>query len=171
MKKISPIYSSEEQHRIGHQDFNHVDLRIGHFYRKLAEYQQKRFNRVVASIGNKLNVNLNQNPVKMILIRQIALNTVRIEEAELYLINHPVDKWVAEVENWLIKAQRERREAISLLSIMTKVTDRKKKVAGFAELRDVLREEENLPKTENRSITPNGHTRRFFNDKSSKKAE
>jgi len=163
MKKKSPFATDKEIEILKKLNPHQIDTRIGHYYRKLEKFQKRRFTRITASIAKRLGLKLNQCPVEIILIRQIALNTIRIEEAELYLLNHAEEKWENEkLEKWLVTAQKERREAIKDLSSLSKMTGKKGEVDKFKDLRDALRSTEKLPESKKVRYNPDGHDRRHY---------
>lgn len=162
MKKLSPLYSTKEYQKIIDSNPEKVDIRIGFFFSKLPTYQKQRFNRIVTSIARKLNVALNQCQIEIILIRQIALDTIKIDEAELFLINNPESKWVSQTEEFLFKAKKERREAIKDLCTVMQIQGKKSGLDNFGELRDSLREAENLDKGKELIMPKDGHDRRHY---------
>ena len=163
MKNKEIGYDGHNQYSINKRDFNATDVRIGHFYRKLGDYQKRRFNRIVNSLAYKLNLALNQCPIEMILMRQIALMTVKIDEAELQIINNPEEKYASDAEAWILRAQKERRGALELLSRMGKSKEKRKSVTSYDDLRNILRDKEDLPATVT-EIKKDGHQRRAHND-------
>lgn len=134
--------------------------RIGSYYSELQHYQKLRFDKIVRDIAHKFRVYVKANPLEYILIRQIALNTIRIDEAERALILGKEPQYTSAVEKWLFSAQKERREAIQTLFTLFKTDETKKKLSNFDALRDTLRTEVDLPPSENK-INPDGHDRRF----------
>lgn len=161
-KKVYPIATKEEREDLRRLDGLSKDsIRIGIFYSKLTQHQKSRFQRIVKSLARKLALELNRNPLEMILVRQIALNSIRIEDAELSIIEGENPKYMSNVEKWLFLAQKERRDAISLLATVARVTEKSDRVSSFKVLRDVLREEEGLPPTEEGDFSTGGYKRRF----------
>lgn len=141
------------------------NIRIGAYYSKLKTNQKKRFDKIVLSISNKLKINSIKNPLEIILVRQIALNTVRIEEAELAMFNSNDEKYLVAIEKWLFSAQRERREAMSTLMTLTKKEKGKSTTDSFGKLRDILRDEKGLEKsTSEVELPPDGHDRRHYDN-------
>ena len=136
--------------------------RIGAYFSKLNTHQKKRFQSVVKSITHKFSVTARQNPLEIILIRQIALNTIRIEQAELDILNGGEDKYLSAIEKWLFSAQKERREAISTFFNIQKRDDIQEKSGGFGDLRNILRDDEDLPPSEEISEKPTSTQRRHY---------
>ncbi len=143
------------------KNFQAIDLRIGAYFSSLTKHQKTRFKRIEGSLARKLGLKLNQSPIEMILVRQIALNTVRIEEAELDIINNKEEEYGKKIEDWLFRAQRERREAISTLTTITKVSKTKTGENKFGIFREVFRDNEKLKKSKKTEIQPDGHDRRY----------
>lgn len=163
MKKIDPTQTRREKDNLD-KDYNAVDLRVGHYFRKLSKPQKQRFNRIVNSIAYKYGLALNRHPTEMIIIRDVALFTVRIEAAQRRILGGELPEYIDEMEEWIFKAQKERRESINLLSKLVKVTEKKDGVKTFGDLRDILREKEGLEKSKKSEINPDGHDRRHYDD-------
>jgi hypothetical protein len=165
MKLQSPEGSQKDRAKYQKLDEQEQqNIRLGMCYQKLEDYQRARFDRIVGSLARDIGINRYQSPREMILIRQIALNTIRIERAELDIMEGKVEAYVSKVETWLIKMQRERCNALKTLSTITKVAKKKARVSSFTVLRDTLRKEERLPKTEQRDLAKDGHDRRYYDD-------
>ena len=100
--------------------------------------------------------------MEMLLVRQIAIDTIRIDKAHAELVEMPNIDYAADAEKWLFLAKKERREAINLLATLTRVTEKRDGVDRFGDLRDTLRKEEKLPKSDNTTRKPDGHDRRYY---------
>jgi len=169
MKRISPALTTKEQEKINSlRLITSVDVRVGRYYSHLETHQRKRFKNIVSSITTKYGIKQRDHPVETLLIRQIALNTIRIEETELELRNIPDEKWHSDKEKWLFLAQKERREAIALLNTILQVNRRKHKIGAFEMLRGDLRAEEGL-ETSKTDYVLDGHDRRFYEPQSTEK--
>jgi len=140
-----------------------ADIRIGAYYSKLKTNQKKRFDHIVRAITYKFKIYPRKSPLETILVRQIALNTVRIEEAELAWIDEDKDRYDSPINKWLFDAQKERRQTIESLSTIMKREGKKGGMEGFGKLRNILRDEQDLPKSET-EVTPTGHDRRHYDD-------
>jgi len=161
MKKLSPLFTQKEAARLAGAKGGKQDLRIGQYYTTLPKNNKDRFNRIAGSLARRYDLALNKYPAEMLLIRQIAMDTLKIEELELHLLNNPQDKWVSMAEKWLLLAKKERRETISTLSTLVKVTEKTDKVVKFDDLRNVLRVSEDLPESTTK-MSEDGHKRRYF---------
>jgi len=161
MKKIDPTATLREKGLIEKKDFKAIDIRVGHYFRKLDKEQKYRFNRIVHSIARKYMLALNRYPTEMLLIRDIALLTVRIEMMEREVLGKAL---CMQEEELILKWQKERREAINLLTKIVKVAEKKDGVKGFGDLRNILREKEGLDKSNKSQINPDGHDRRYYDD-------
>ncbi len=139
-----------------------LSIRIGVYYSKLKTNQKKRFNSIVKAICKKFVIYIRKHPLEMILVRQIALNTIRIEEVELALMEGAIEKYSDAKEKWLFSAQKERRDAMTTLQSLLKVGDNRKSVGNFDKMRDLLRDEEDLPPAKPMEKTPDGHDRRAY---------
>jgi len=140
------------------------DIQVGRFYSKLDRNTQGRFKRIVGSLVRKLNLNIRSSPAEMLLIRQIAYNSIRIENAEKAILSGEQEIYSSDAEKWLFLAQKERRDAISLLDTMTKVAKRRKGIGASDLLRGVLRESEELDITKHEGTSPDAKDRRTHND-------
>ena len=140
------------------------NLRIGAYYSKLKTNQKKRFEAITRAISHRFKIFARKNPLEILLVRQIALNTIRIEEAELALIEGGQEKYLAAIEKWLFLAQKERREAISTFFSIMKRDNTKKSGDGFGDLRDLLRDEEGLEPSEEALESPTSTDRRHYDD-------
>lgn len=172
MKRNNPIVTYNEKRKILslEKKVDKIDVRIGRYYSNLEEYQKKRFDRLVGSLARRYDIALNQSPMEMILIRQIALNTIRIEEAELYLVKNPDQQWSTDVEKWLFLSQKERREAINLLSTLVQAGSKQDKAASFDSIRNILRTEEGLKESKT-EIKETGYQKRYYDKASTQKPE
>ena len=138
-----------------------IDYGIELYYKKLNEEKKGRFDRIVTSIVKNFDLKKSKNPLETLLARQIALNTIRIEEAELDIIDQKFAKYGDKIEKWLFSAQKERRDAMTTLSNLLKAVGIKGKKDSYFNLRDDLREDEGLGKSENNQVNPDGHDRRY----------
>src|SRR3990167_66636 len=123
MQPIDPTINTREALSLSKKErkASLVMCRFGEFFLKLNIKQQKRFHRIVGSLARHYGISQNQAPMEMILIRQIAMNTIKIEDGEAHIMDNPDKKWVSGVEDFLIKLQKERREAIESLATLAKV--------------------------------------------------
>ena len=140
------------------------NIRIGAYYSKLKTNQKKRFESIASAISRKFKIFSRKNPLEMLLVRQIALNTIRIEEAELAILNGGEEKFLAAVEKWLFLAQKERREAIATFFSITKRDKTESKDINLGFLRGELRKEENLPPSKELMDNPKSSDRRDYKD-------
>lgn len=154
MKRLSPIVGQEVAGKDTpaklarfESEADATDARIGSYWSKLTYRQKERFTRISKSIQRQLKVYPQRNPLETILVRQIALNTIRIELAESDLLEDKEDKYSSNMEKWLLLAQKERRDAITTLSSLIKAEGRKDKLTDFGGLRNILRKDEDLPPT------------------------
>jgi len=166
MQPKSAIKNTREEKAIELIDRNSdkLNIRIGAYYTKLKTNQKSRFNSIVKSITTKLEVTNRHNPMEMLLVRQIALNTIRIEEAELDVMEGHEEKYLAAIEKWLFNAQKERRDAMTTLSTILKVNSKKGGVGSFTGMRSALRSSENLPESELTETPPDSHDRRYHDE-------
>jgi len=141
-----------------------TEARIGAYFRKLTKDQKARFNRIVSSICKKEGVTYAKYPIELILIRQIALNTVRIEQGELEILDGRAEAYTSDAEKWLLALQKERREAMKDLILLLKTGDKKGHINKFSDIRDSLREEDGLEKSPEPDNAPTGHERRSYDD-------
>jgi hypothetical protein len=149
------------------ENFDNKDAlgaRIGLFYHKLPKAQKKRFDKVSYTIVKKMKLDFARNPLEVLLVRQIAMNTIKIEQAELDLIEGKAEHYTSDVEKWLFLAQKERRETMLNLVMIAKTADKKSGTSKFGDLRDELREEQGLEKSELKELSPDGHDRRSYDD-------
>ena len=162
MKKNNPLMTTHEADRLKNLKPEKTDLRIGKFYSHLYDWQKKKFDRIVSTVARKYDLELNRNPVEMILIRQIAMCFVRIDEGELFLRHNADHKWVTDLDNkWLPTMRKELREALRDLSTMVKVQEKQGKVLTFDTLRNKLRDDEDLP-ADRTIMAQDGHKRRYY---------
>ena len=177
MQPKSPTETTRDQKIIEPfvEDSDKLNIRIGAYYTKLKTNQKNRFGSIERSIKSKLELTNRNNPMEMILVRQIALNTIRIEEAELDFmdakkefkcegcgkITTREDKYKATVDKWIFSAQKERRDAMTTLTTILKIETKKGGVNNFLDMRNALREGENLDKTEEAEVPEDGHERRY----------
>jgi hypothetical protein len=159
---LDPVHKDKQIVKV-EEEAERTNIRIGAYYSKLKTNQKKRFENIVRAISRRLKLFARKNPVEYILIRQIALNTIRIEEAELSLMDGINEKYASDVEKWLLLAQKERRDAMTTLFTIMKREDKKSGIEKFNELRDILREEKDLPPSKVQ-LTPDGHDRRHYDD-------
>jgi len=153
---------AEERKIVSPAKLEQIDIRVGKDYRLLSYDKRRRFDRIVESLARKLNLALNQCPLEMIMMRQIAMLIIRISQAEVDIIEGVVEKYNSNAEKWILLARKELRDSINCLSSITQVTERKEKASTFGGLRDVLREKEGLPKSERTEMVKDGHQRRHF---------
>jgi len=146
------------------EDKDYVGARIGIFYHKLPKRQKRRFDRVCTTICRKMKIEFAKNPLEMLLIRQVAMNTIRIEQAELDLLEGKYAKYTSDIEKWLFLAQKERRDAMAGLILLYKSGDKKSGTSKFGDLRDELRDEQGLEKSKEVELSPDGHDRRSYDD-------
>jgi len=163
MQPLSPEGNKKEKQDLRKlKKLDKENIRIGLFYSKLNTHQKQRFTRIVRSISSHLGLHQQKYPNEMILIRQIAMDTIHIEEADRMLIEDIDKKERENIRKWAIALRKERNSAQSLLYTLTKVSEKSNKVDNFASLRDTLRELENLPQSKNRDYQPDGHDRRYY---------
>ena len=162
MKKLLPQITQRDLSYFKKSKIDKMAIRVGQYYSKLKSNQRDRFDRIIRSLCHKYGLIQNKCPLEMILMRQIALNSIRIEEAESWLIDNPDKMWITDVEKWLLLIQKERREAVNLLASLVKMVEKEGKLNTFGNLRDGLREEEGLPKSKKMELSPNGHQRRHY---------
>lgn len=155
------IYKDTQKLETLEEKSDDLCIRIGIFYSKLKTNQKMRFDKVINALSRKYKLYPNKNPLEILLVRQIALNTLRIEEAELELMQGNDVKYSSDIEKWLFLAQKERREALNTLSLLLKVEGKKDKLFKAKDIRDLLREEEGLPPAESQ-IKSDGHDRRSY---------
>ena len=141
-----------------------TEARIGMYYRKLTRDQRGRFDRIVNGISKKEGICVTKNPLELILARQIALNTVRIEQGELDILNGVAERYSHDAEKWLLLLQKERREAMKDLVLLLRTGSKKGQINKFSDIRDSLREEDGLEKSVIPETPPTGHERRFYDD-------
>lgn len=140
------------------------NIRIGAYYSKLKTNQKKRFESIASAISKKFKIFSRKNPLEILLVRQIALNTIRIEEAELAILDGGEEKFLAAVEKWLFLAQKERREAIATFFAITKREKNLGKNIDLGFLREELREEQDLPSSKELMDNPKSSDRRDYED-------
>lgn len=145
------------------KDPDTMAIRIGSYFNELTKSQRARFKTIVSALSKRFSATARANPLETLLIRQIALNTVRIESAEQDIAKGKVDAYSSDVSKWLFAAQKERREAMDTLLIIIKRDERKKAVTDFGDMRQILRKEENLPDSPI-PINPDGYDRRTYDD-------
>ena len=138
------------------------NMRIGAYYSKLKTNQKKRFQTISGAITRRFEIFARKNPLEMLLVRQIALNTIRIEEAELAILDGAKEKFLDAIEKWLFLAQKERREAISTLFNIMKRDTNKAKDDKFGDLRSLLRDEQGLEESTEESTKPSSTDRRHY---------
>ena len=138
-------------------------LRIGQYHSKFNTHQRERFDKILDALSRKYALKKESSPLEMILARQIALNVIKIDDAETHLLENPGDRWISDIEKWLILMKKETRESIISLSTLVKVNTKKSKLRNFDDLRNELRDAENLPKTVT-EVNPDGHDRRYHDD-------
>jgi hypothetical protein len=146
------------------EDKDYVGARIGIFYHKLPKKQKRRFDRVCTTICRKMKIEFAKSPLEMLLIRQIAMLTIRIEQAELDILEGRAERYSKDIESWLFLAQKERREAMSLLMLFHRTGDKKSGTSKFSDLRDELRDEQGLGKSQETEPIIDGHDRRSYDD-------
>lgn len=164
MQRLSALGKLKDTEKVETVDRNaeRLNLRIGAYYSKLKTNQKKRFDAIARAISRNLNIFISKHPLETLLVRQIALNTVRIEEAELDIMNTVDTKYVASIEKWLFSAQKERRDTMLTLNTLQKMEPKREKVDNFLNLRNEMREGEGLEKTTEPTRAPDGHDRRYY---------
>lgn len=140
-----------------------LNIRIGAYFSELDPKQKQRFTRIVNHISKRFKLKAYDNPLEYILIRQIALNSIRIEKTEKKLLEDENYAHDDKLEKWLLGIQAERRNAMETLWTLIKTNRKKGDVEKFGDMRDYLREAEGLPKSEI-VVSPDGHDRRFKSD-------
>lgn len=164
MQPNSPIETSRERAKLEQLDsVCRNSLVIGEYYDKFSQVQKARFNRIVNSIARKMGVALNRSPMPVILIRQIAFNTIRIEQSEAQLIEEKIGFTLNDIEKWRFQAQKDLRESMETLMTLLKTTDKKQSLGSFGGMRNILRGKEGLEASED-YINPDGHDRRHYDD-------
>lgn len=166
MKQHSSLITTKTPAKVASafiDDGVNVDTRVGQYYSLLSGSQKKRFGHITKAIQRNLKMYPRRNPVETILIRQIAFNTLRIEEAEIDVLKDASKKYSSDVEKWIFLARKERREAITTLFTIIKLSGKKDKKGRFDDLRNVLRAEEDLPPVTVKK-NPDGHDRRYHDE-------
>lgn len=166
MQRLSALGKDQDLKKVESIDRNaeKLDIRIGAYYSSLKTNQKKRFNSIIGAISRKFGLLISKHPLEMLLVRQIALHTVRIEEAELNVATEKEPKYVAVIEKWLFSAYKERREVMVTLNTLQKIEPKRGQIDGFLNLRNSLRKDEGLEKTEEVISSPDGHDRRYYDD-------
>lgn len=121
-------------------------------YYNLFDFHQKmRFRRLVREWGKKLGFYRHKgrhfDDIEIILLKQIALNTIRIEETEFLVRSGQVPRFGTE-DTYSLACQKERRETIKLLHTLIHTKRKKKSVTSFDDVRNVLRKDKGLEETE-----------------------
>jgi hypothetical protein len=154
--RTDPTKINDYDSLVSDKKIDKLQIRVGEFFRKLTESQKHRYYRIMKGIARKYELSLNQHPVEMILIRQIALSTVRIEAAEAKVVGDEKEEFIGKVEAWIFKMQEERRNAINTLHAIIGIKGKKREVQNMKELRGDLRDSEGLPETEYKdTVEPN----------------
>ncbi len=131
----------------------------GEYYTHLSDIQRARFTRIVGQISRALGLRLDRHPNETILIKSIAIDEILADIAMTGIIRDTTraDIWSKN----LFSVKKDLRESMHLLWTMAKTTDKKKSVSSFSGLRDMLRRDEDLPKSDKDTVAPDGHDRRW----------
>ena len=135
------------------------EAKNGEYYTHLSDMQRARFTRIVGQISRALGLRLDRHPNETILIKSIAIDEILADIAMTGIITNPTksDIWAKN----LFSVKKDLRESMHLLWTIAKTTDKKKSLSSFSGLRDLLRQDKGLPKSDNDTITPDGHDRRW----------
>lgn len=128
---------------------------IGGFYKLLDNEQQIRFRKLLHAWCEKFSIPLSpdqynkdsQETLELLLLKQIALNTIRIEMAEYLILGDKTSQYT-KVEDYYLAYQKERREAIRLFYSIIHSAKKKKSVISLDEVRNRLREDKGLDNVE-----------------------
>jgi len=142
------------------------NIRIGAFYSKFNTHQRARFNRLVNSFSNRLGLDQRCEPIKLTLIRYIAVHVIRLDDvlSEIFGGTNLDYDYGSDREKWLLLNRKELREGISLLHTICQVAKKKEGIGTFDKLRDTMRKEEDLPESKEKGIAPTGKDRRYHDD-------
>jgi hypothetical protein len=136
------------------------------YYNLFSPPQKHRFTRLVRLWGKKLgiitNLGRNGDTIEILLLKQIALNTIRIEEVETGIRTNQIPKYGNE-DNYALDCQKERREAIKLLITILHTKKKKKSATSLDDVRNILRKDKGLDSTET-ELDPDMHDRKIRTD-------
>lgn len=164
MLRSDPATINDNDKLVSKDKIDKLQIRVGEFFRQLTMSQKQRYYRIIKGIARKYELSMNSNPVEMILIRQIALSTVRLENAESKVINVEDKEYSGDIEKWIFKIQEERRNAIITLHTIMGIKGKRREVQNMKDLRTDLREAEGLPNTEYSDPTDKRYERRHYDD-------
>ena len=123
MKKLEPDATVKENRDLKYltaSKSTKIDIRVGSYYSKLKPKQRLRFDRLVDSLCRNLGLNKQRNPLELILVRFVAINSLRIEYALEEIIDNSQMGFQSKHEKWILQAQRETDNMLKTLSLLSK---------------------------------------------------
>jgi len=161
MQKLIPVATQKEIRKITNLKLDKVQVKVGSYLKNLPAQAKARFNRIVSTIARARGIALNTHPDAMLIIHQIAMDTIEIEDVSDSLRAEADKDYGSDARKWLLLAKRERREALKDLGLILGKTEKEEAVDVFSGLRNNLREKQKLPAVQT-DTNPTGHQRRNY---------
>ena len=161
MQKLLPNATQREVKKIKNLKLDKMQARVGSYLHNLPLQSKTRFNRIVSTIARARGIALNTHPDAMLIIHQIAMDTIEIEDLSCALLGEENGSYGSDERKWLLLAKRERREALKDLGLILGKTEKEEAVDVFSGLRNNLREKQKLPAVQT-DTNPTGHQRRNY---------
>lgn len=163
MQPLETVGTSKELRKLTKSEraIEFAKIRIGEFYTKYSINQKRRFHRIVHSIARHYGIALNQAPIETLLIRRISINTIEAEDLKVCVMDNPRAEDALKIREFLIKLDKEIREAMVTLVTILKVDNKKLSANKYKDIRKALRNEQGLETTDVETA-PDGKDRRYL---------